>query len=228
MTNTRINKYLAEQGYCSRREADGLVKAGQVFVNGKRAALGDKVSDADKVEVLYRKARVAPKKIYLMLHKPVGYVTTTDKRYKDTVMSLVPVKDRLFPVGRLDADSSGLLLMTNDGDLANRLTHPRYEHEDEYDVTLEKPISDDDMRQLAEGVEVEGKVTLPAHLKRLGDARFTIVLKEGRNRQIRRMCDALGYTITILRRTRVRTLRLGTLTPGKHRPLTNEEVRKLH
>lgn len=224
---SRINKYLAEQGYCSRREADGLIKAGHVFVNGRRAGLGDQVSETDKVEVLQRRPKATPRKIYLLLNKPVGYATTTDRQKTDTVMDLVPSKDRLFPVGRLDAESSGLLIMTNDGELANKLTHPRYENENEYDITLDKAITDSHLRHLAEGIDLDGKMTLPTKVGRLERNRFTIVLREGRNRQVRRMCDALGYTIKILRRTRVMNLILGQLPVGKTRELTAGEVAAL-
>ena len=224
---TRINKYLAEQGYCSRREADVLIKAGQVFVNGKRADLGDKVSDTDKVEVLRRRVKPPTGKIYLLLNKPVGVSSTADRRKKESVMNIVPTKDRLFPVGQLDVDTSGILLITNDGDLTNKLTHPRYEHESEYDVTVEKPISDSHLNRLAEGIELDGKQTLPAHVKRLDPTRFTVVMREGSNRQIRRMCDALGYTIVYLRRIRVMNLRLGDLSLGKYRELSNAEIAAL-
>lgn len=224
----RINKYLAEHGYCSRREADNLIKAGIVFVNGRRANLGDKVGDEDKVKIL-RQTRIKeiPKKIYLLLNKPRGYITTTDARSSNTVLDLVPKKDRLFPVGRLDVASTGLLIMTNDGDLANKLTHPRYEHDKEYEVTVDKPISDSHLAKLASGIDLDGKMTLPAVVKRLKTNMFSIVLREGRNRQIRRMCDALGYTVRILNRVRVLTLRLGDLEVGKTRPLTDAEVASL-
>lgn len=222
---TRINKYLAEQGYCSRREADGLIKAGKVFVNGKRAGLGDQVGDGDRVEVLDRRPKTSSRKIYLMLNKPVGYDSTTDRREDDSVMKLVPSTDRLFPVGRLDADTSGLIVMTNDGELANRLTHPRYEREMEYAVTLDKPLTDSHARRFAEGVEVDGKKLLPAKIRRIDRRRFFVTLPGGK--QIRHMCDALGYTVTALERVRLLNLSLGKLAPGKTRPLTEAELAAL-
>lgn len=221
----RINKYLAEQGYCSRREADGLIKAGKVFVNGKRAGLGDQVGDTDRVEVLDRRPKAKPGKIYLMLNKPVGYESTTDRREEQTVMKLVPTTDRLFPVGRLDASSSGLILMTNDGELANRLTHPRYEHEVEYAVTTDKPISDSHLRRFEEGFELDGKRLAPAKVRRITKHRFFITLRDGK--QIRHMCDSLGYTVTGLERVRLMRLELGKLPSGKTRPLTEAEVAAL-
>lgn len=220
---TRINKYLAEQGYCSRRDADGLIKAGKVFVNGKRAGLGDQVGDGDRVQVLDRRPRAAaPRKTYLILNKPVGYSSTTDRREERSLMKLVPATDRLFPVGRLDTESSGLILMTNDGELANKLTHPRYEHEVEYHVALDKPISDSHLRRFAEGMDLDGKQTLPAKVKRLDKHRFAIVVSDGK--QIRQMCDAFGYTVTGLERTRLMNLELGKLPSGKTRPLTDAEI----
>lgn len=213
-TLLRINKYLAEQGYCSRREADGLIRAGKVFVNGKRAWLGDQVSDADRVEVLDRRPKSKPSKIYLILNKPAGYVSTTDRRAENTIMSLVPPANRLFPVGRLDTHSSGLILMTNDGELANQLTHPRYKREEEYDVTLDKPITDSHLRRIVEGTT-----------KRLDKRRFLMTLREGTH--IRRLCDELGYTVTALERIRMGSLRLDNLPSGKTRPLTDREITTL-
>ncbi len=210
----RINKYLAEQGYCSRREADGLIKAGKVFVNGKRAGLGDQVGDAGRVEVLDRRPKAKPGKIYLMLNKPVGSESAT-----------VTSPDRLFPVGRLDASSSGLILMTNDGELANRLTHPRYEHEVEYAVTTDKPISDSHLRRFEEGFELDGTRLAPAKVRRITKNRFFITLRDGK--QIRHMCDSLGYTVTGLERVRLMRLELGKLPSGKTRPLTDAEVAAL-
>ncbi len=225
---TRINKYLGEHGYCSRREADRLLRAGSVFVNGKRANLGDQVEETDRVEVLGRRPRAtAPEKIYLLLNKPPGYITTTDRNSDNTVMDLVPRANRVFPVGRLDVASCGLLLMTNDGDLALKLTHPRYEHDKEYEVTVDKPIGDAHLRVLAEGVMLDEKKTLPAKVKRLGSREFSIPLREGRNRQIRRMCDELGYAVTRLQRVRVMSLLLGNLQEGKHRALTTQEIAAL-
>lgn len=229
----RINKYLADHGYCSRREADALIIAGSVFINGKRAGLGDKAEETDRVRVVGKMRRVAPKKIYLMLNKPIGTKVTTDWRLKEkSVMELVPKKDRIFPIGRLDANTSGLLLFTNDGDLALRLTHPRYANDHEYEVVLDKAISDAHLLRLAEGVDIEtvsGKTekTPPVIIRRKSPRGFTLIQNEGDNKRIRRMCDAFGYTVQKLTRVRVGTVRLGLLQLGKTRELTDDEVKAL-
>ncbi len=225
---TRINKYLADHGYCSRREADALIIAGSVFINGKRAGLGDKAEETDRVRVVGKMRRVAPKKIYLMLNKPVGAKVTTDWRLKEhSVMELVPKKDRLFPIGRLDVNTSGLLLFTNVGDLALRLTHPRYQNDHEYEVVVDKSITDAHLLKLAEGVDIDGERTPPAIIRRRSPRGFTLIQNEGDNKRIRRMCDAFGYTVQKLVRVRVGTVRLGLLQLGKTRELTDDEVKEL-
>lgn len=227
--STRINKYLAEHGYCSRREADGLIRAGSVFINRKRAELGDRVEEGDKVSVLgHRRKAVAPDKVYLMLNKPPGYATTTDWRKKDTVMSLVPAKDRVFPVGRLETEACGLILLSNDGDLAFKLTHPSYEREEEYEVGLDKPISDAHLGHLLQDAAKDDPSAEPLEIKRFRNNMFSLVLRDGRANHIRRLCDALGYTVTYLCRVRVQKVRLGDmLPPGKSRPLSESEVASL-
>lgn len=225
---TRINKYLADHGYCSRREADALIIAGSVFINGKRAGLGDKAEDTDRVRIVGQAKRVAPKKMYLMLNKPIGAKVTTDWRLKEkSVMELVHKQDRLFPIGRLDVNTSGLLLFTNDGDLALKLTHPRYANDHEYEVAVDKPISDAHLLRLAEGVDIDGEKTPPAIIRRSGKREFTLIQNEGDNKRIRRMCDAFGYTVRKLTRVRVANVRLGLLQLGKTRELTDDEVRGL-
>lgn len=225
---TRINKYLAEQGYCSRREADRLIAAGQVYLNDKPAKLGDVVDDGDTVRVFGRKKAKAPKQIYLLLNKPVGVITTTDRRKPDNVIDYVDFPERVFPVGRLDVKSSGLLLLTNDGTLANRLMHPRYEHEKEYVVTVDHPIGKLDIGRMQSGVNLDDGRTLPAKVRQLGPSKFAIILREGRNRQIRRMCETLGYEVKKLMRTRVANVKIPmNFPPGKWRHLTEKEVRDL-
>ncbi|MEI6510603.1 MAG: pseudouridine synthase [Candidatus Uhrbacteria bacterium] len=225
---TRINKYLADHGYCSRREADALIIAGSVFINGKRAELGDKAEETDRVRIVGQAKRVAPKKIYLMMNKPIGAKVTTDWRLKEkSVMELIPKKDRLFPIGRLDVNTAGLLLFTNDGDLALKLTHPRYANDHEYEVVLDKAISDAHLLRLAEGVDVNGEKTPPAIIRRQSQRGFTLIQNEGDNKRIRRMCDAFGYTVQKLTRVRVGTVRLGLLQLGKTRELTDDEVKAL-
>lgn len=224
----RINKYLSTHGYCSRREADRLVEKGKVFINGRVAKLGDKIEDGDDVRVEGRDRKKKPKKIYIFFHKPVGLITTTDRRKKDNIMDWIDIEERVYPVGRLDVESSGLMLLTNDGILANRLMHPRYEHEKEYVVTVDKPIKMIDIGRLQSGVELKDGPTLPTKVRKLGPNRFAIILREGRNRQIRRMCGAIGYKVVALKRTRIGTLKMISSYPsGRWRHLTEKEVRDL-
>jgi len=224
----RINKYLSQSGTCSRREADRLIQAGQVSINGHRAKPGDQVMEGDRVTFFGKNVRGAEHPVYIALHKPVGYITTTSRKSKDNVLDLVKnVPERLFPVGRLDVESSGLLLLTNDGETANKLMHPRYEHEKEYEVAVHRPISDAQLAHLARGITLEDGKTAPAQTRRIGPKSFTITLKEGRNRQIRRMCEALNLDVVKLHRVRIQSLRLGDLKSGAWRHLTSEEASQL-
>lgn len=228
MEGTRINKFIAQQGYCSRREADRLIEAGNVFINDKKAKLGDRVMPGDDVRVHGRAKKMEPPKVYIMLNKPKGMITTTDKRKKNNVISYVGHEERLFPVGRLDVNSEGLLLLTNDGELANKLMHPRYEHDKEYVVEVDKPMPRGDIKKLQNGIQLEDGMTLPAKVRQMDPMRFAIILREGRNRQIRRMCEALGYEVLSLKRTRIMTLKMpSTYPPGHFRNLTEKEVRDL-
>jgi len=222
---TRINKYLADRGYCSRREADRLIIAKKVHVNGKIAKVGSSVDESDNVVIIGRSMkRTGTKKIYIALHKPVGYITTMDRSSEHNVSSLIRTKSRVFPIGRLDVASSGLLIMTNDGDLANKLMHPKFEHEKEYDVVIDKPLSERDLNIMRKGVGLGDERTLPTKVRQQSAKRFRIVLREGRNRQIRRMCEVLGYNVIRLKRVRIANVKLGALKPGAYRELTVEEV----
>lgn len=224
----RINKYLADRGYCSRREADKLIVARKVHINGKVAKLGALVNDDDNVVVIGKgRKSVDAKKMYIALHKPAGVITTTDRKMENNVLDLVHVKSRVFPVGRLDVVSSGLLLLTNDGELANKLMHPKFEHEKEYDVVLDHPLSERDLKILREGVGLGDGRTLPTKVRKQSAKRFRIVLREGKNRQVRRMCEVLGYKVTRLKRVRIANVKLGTLKPGAWRELTKPEVEGL-
>ncbi len=224
----RLNKYLSNHGYCSRREADRLIEKGKVYVNDEIATLGTKVSSSDDVRVEGRDRKKPPKKIYILLNKPVGYITTTDRRKQDNVMELIDLEERVYPVGRLDVQSCGLLLFTNDGVLSNRLMHPRYEHEKEYVVVVDKPLGKKDIGTMQSGVELDDGKTLPTKVRQMSENKFAIILREGRNRQIRRMCQALGYNVINLKRTRVGTLKIISSYPeGLWRHLTEKEVRDL-
>ena len=225
---TRLNKFLSERGVCSRRKADALIESGKVRVNGSVAPLGLLVSEDDEIAVDGRLITTKrPAKVYLAFHKPVGIMTSVDPLAKDTIRSYLKLEEHIFSVGRLDVASSGLLILTNDGDLAERITHPRFDHEKEYVVTVDRPIRQDDLRTMGDGMMILGSRTKPAQLKKIGENRFTMILTEGRNRQIRRMCEALGYEVKALRRTRVMNIKLGDLPSGATRALTAGELREL-
>ena len=225
---TRLNKYLAERGFCSRRQADALIASGKVKVNGAVATLGLKVDDRDDIVVLGQEIeKKRPQLIYLVFHKPVGIITSVDAFAKDSVRSFLRLQNHLFPVGRLDVASSGLLILTNDGALSEKITHPRYHHEKEYLVSEDKPVRREDLRVMAEGMMILGTLTKKAQVKKNADQRFQIILTEGRNRQIRRMCEQLGYEVKALKRTRVMNIELGDLPSGHTRPLTQKELREL-
>lgn len=227
---TRLNKFLADRGVCSRREADRLIEAGDVLVNGQLAGLGVQVDDADEVRVKGKVVEAAaPKLLALAFHKPVGIISSVDPTKRDNILSFLGRTDHIFAVGRLDVASSGLLLLTNDGRLSEKITQPKYEHEKEYVVTVDKDISDQALQEMRDGMMILGSMTKPAKVARVpGRTRsFTIVLTEGRNRQIRRMCEQLGLNVIKLVRTRVMHILLGDLPEGATRPLTQDEIDQL-
>lgn len=223
----RLNAYLARAGVASRRKADELIKAGRVTVNGRPGELNTFVAAADRVEVDGRpvaKQRLA----YLLLHKPAGVVTTArDPGGRPTVVDLVPQDPRVVPVGRLDADTTGALLLTNDGELAHRLAHPRYEVDKVYVADVEGDPTDEAVRALAEGVELEDGRTAPAKARRVGPSRIELTLHEGRRHQVKRMCEAVGHPVRRLHRGAYAGLTLGRLLPGQWRELTRDEVEAL-
>jgi 23S rRNA pseudouridine2605 synthase len=223
----RLNAYLARAGVASRRGADDLIKAGRVTVNGELGQLNTFVTARDRVAV-DGKSVEAQRLAYVLLHKPPATVTTAhDPHGRPTVVDLVDLPERVVPVGRLDADTTGALLLTNDGPLAHRLAHPRYGVEKVYEADVEGEPDDAALRALAEGVELEDGVTAPARARRLAPSRIELTLHEGRNRQVRRMCEAVGHPVRRLHRSDYAGLMLGTLRPGEWRELEPDEVERL-
>lgn len=225
----RLQKSLAAAGYGSRRVCDDLIAEGRVAVNGEVAVLGRRVNpEVDLIEVDGAPVAARAGLVHYLLNKPAGVVTTADDpQGRPTVVELVPVEPRVFSVGRLDFETEGLLIMTNDGELTHRLTHPSFGVEKEYLVQVEGNPPDGALGRLRRGVELEDGVTAPAHVGRKGPNLLTITIHEGRNRQVRRMCDAIGFPVTRLIRTRIGPIRDEKLKPGEWRELTQQEVRKL-
>lgn len=223
----RINKFFTRQGLCSRREADRLVAEGRVTINGRVAVLGDRVTPAD---VIARDGVALPwgnPPLYLKFHKPVGVTTTTEPDVPDNIIAYIGHPERIFPIGRLDKDSSGLILLTNDGDIVNRILRAEHGHEKEYVVSVDRPFDREFLDRMARGVVILGRPTLPCTVRRTGPREFRIILTEGRNRQIRRMCRALGYRVTALHRVRVMNVTIEGLAPGQWRELTEQERERL-
>ena len=223
----RINKYLADAGKCSRRQADKLIEDGLVTIDGAVASLGDRVYPGMRVSVQGESVKPVTKRKYIMLNKPVGIVCTADPNEKDNVIDFIDHDDRIFPIGRLDKDSEGLLLLTNDGDIVNRILRAAERHEKEYEVRVDKTVDYDFIKKMSSGVHILGTTTLPCKLVKTGEKTFNIILTQGLNRQIRRMCEALGYEVKSLRRIRIMHLRLGNLKTGKWRNLTPTELSEL-
>ncbi|MNH85646.1 Ribosomal large subunit pseudouridine synthase F [compost metagenome] len=223
----RINKFISESGYCSRREADKLVEAGKVTINGTVALLGSQAEEGDDVRVNGQPLTDKEKHVYLALYKPVGITSTTERHVPGNIVDFVGHEKRIFPVGRLDKDSEGLILMTNDGDIVNRILRAEGKHEKEYIVTVDKTISPHFVRAMSEGVKILGEMTLPCTVTRMSDRVFRIILTEGKNRQIRRMCSALGYEVRRLQRIRIMNIHLGNQKSGTWRDLTPQEKQDL-
>ncbi len=223
----RLNKYMAQSGYCSRREADRLIEEGRVRIDGRVGALGDRVLPGMEVTVDGKALSGESKKVYILLNKPRGIVCTADPREPMNVVDYLGLPTRVFPVGRLDKDSEGLLLLTSDGEIVNRMLRAAGGHEKEYEVTIDRPVTAEFARKMMAGVPILDTVTLPCKLRKTGERSFNIVLVQGLNRQIRRMCEALGANVTHLRRVRIMNLRLGRLQPGQWRELTEGELEEL-
>jgi 23S rRNA pseudouridine2604 synthase len=220
----RLNKYISETGVCSRREADKWIEAGRVTCNGAPAALGTKVADGDEIRIDGELLGAKKKPIYIALNKPPGVTCTTEDHIEDNIIDLIGHDERIFPIGRLDKESEGLILLTNDGDIVNEILRSENNHEKEYVVTVERPITDLALAMMSTGVKIMGEVTKPAKVKRIDDATFRVILTQGLNRQIRRMCSALGYRAQRLQRVRIINIKLGDLALGQWRDLTDAEV----
>ena len=223
----RLNKYMADSGHCSRREADRLIAEGRVMIDGRVGALGDRVLPGMAVTVDGQPLAGRGEKVYLLLYKPKGIVCTADPREPMNVVDYVGHPTRVFPVGRLDKDSEGLLLLTSDGDIVNRMLRAAGGHEKEYEVTIDRPVTAEFVQRMSAGVPILDTVTLPCRVRRTGERSFNIVLVQGLNRQIRRMCEALGANVTHLRRVRIMNLRISRLRPGQWRELTAGELDEL-
>ena len=225
----RLQKFLSRAGVCSRRKGEEHIANGHVRVNGKTVSdPGSKVDPLiDRVEFRGNPIKMEEKKIYIALNKPGGYVTSCSQPGAKIVSGLVNIPERVVPVGRLDKDSTGLLLFTNDGELHHALTHPSFDHEKEYDVTVKKNIRKKALDRMAAGLEVEGKKTRPAKIKRISGKRFLIILKEGRNRQIRKMVQMVKNDVARLKRTRISCVKLGNLKEGSWRRLDVREIENL-
>lgn len=228
MEPMRLNKYLVDAGVCSRREADRLITLGKIIVNGARAELGQKVDGSEKIVVKGKQvAKPSAKRVYLAYHKPVGVICTSDPKAKDNIIDAVKYPERVFHVGRLDVASSGLILLTNDGDVVNKILRAEGKHEKEYVVTIDRTVTPEFVQTMSTGVEIMGRKTLPAKVQKLGDTSFAITLVEGRNRQIRRMCEEMHVNVKRLERIRVMNIHLGDLPVGTWRHLTPTEESQL-
>ncbi|MCX2576347.1 23S rRNA pseudouridine(2604) synthase RluF [Pedobacter sandarakinus] len=225
-TATRLNKFISESGLCSRREADRFIEKGNVFINGKRAKIGDQVIAGDRVMV--NGHNIEPKEessfILLAFNKPVGITSTTESNVRDNIVDYVNHSERIFPIGRLDKDSSGLIFLTNNGDIVNKILRAGNNHEKEYLVTVNKPITDDFIFEMGNGVPILGVNTRKCKVRQISTFVFNIILIQGLNRQIRRMCEHFGYEVTKLERTRIMNINLKGIPPGEFRDLTEVEM----
>ena len=228
METKRLNKAISETGYCSRREADRLIDTGKVKVNGTVAGLGVQVTEADKIEVDGKLITKEVENIYLAFNKPVGIICTTDTSIRDNIIDYIKFPERIFPIGRLDKPSEGLIFLTNDGDIVNKVLRSGNNHEKEYIVSVNRKITQTFVRQMANGVPVLDTVTKPCYVERVGDFTFRIVLTQGLNRQIRRMCSYFGYEVSSLKRVRIMNITLGNLKVGEYRHFTAQETEQIN
>ena len=223
----RLNKFLSDAGYCSRREADRLVEQGVVKVNGKTAVMGQKVTINDSIMVKGKNISREEEQILIALNKPVGIECTTDLNNPDNIVDFINFDKRVYPIGRLDKNSQGLILLTNDGSIVNNILKGSNYHEKEYVVTVDKPVTDDFIKKMSTGVRILDQVTIPCKVTKVKKHVFNIVLTQGLNRQIRRMCGELGYNVQKLKRIRIMNIELGNLPVGQYRKVTDSELKEL-
>lgn len=223
----RINKFISETGICSRRKADEIIQAGKVTINGVIAELGSTAEQGDDVRIDGKPLGIKKKNVYIALNKPVGITSTTETHIKGNIVNFVNHSERIFPIGRLDKDSDGLILLTNDGDIVNKILRSENDHEKEYIVTVNKPITNAFLEGMASGVKILGTITKPCIVTRQGEKTFKIILTQGLNRQIRRMCQVFDYKVVRLQRIRIMNIHLGKLKKGQWRDLTEKELTEL-
>jgi 23S rRNA pseudouridine2604 synthase len=224
----RINKFISEKGVCSRREADKLIEAGRITINGVKAETGSKVKASDEVRLDRKLLNKREELVYIALNKPVGITSTTEHKIKDNIVDFINHPKRIFPIGRLDKDSEGLILLTNDGDIVNKILRAGNNHDKEYIVTVDKPITTEFIKGMSSGVKILDTITKPCIISKEGKNMFRIILTQGLNRQIRRMCEAFGYKVIKLKRIRIMNIHLKDLPTGRWRYLSAEELTTLN
>lgn len=227
MEQIRLNKYLSDAGVCSRREADRLIEAGKVTVDGQTAIMGQKVGGTERIEINHKPIKVEEEKVLLAFNKPKGIVCTTSKKDKDNIVDYLSYGKRIYPIGRLDKDSHGLILLTNKGELVDKILRGSNFHEKEYVVTVNKKLTPEFLRAMGSGVPILDTVTRPCEIEQIGPKTFRIILTQGLNRQIRRMCEYFEYRVVDLQRVRVMNIRLGRLKVGTYRRIAGAELEEL-
>lgn len=225
---TRLNKAMAQTGFCSRREADKYIEKGVVKINGKPVVLGDKVTASDEISVNGKIITKEDEMVYLVFNKPIGITCTTDENIKGNIISYLNYPKRIFPIGRLDKPSDGLIFLTNDGDIVNKILRARNHHEKEYMVTVDKPITEEFVHKMQAGVPILDTITRPCKVVKIDEYTFTMILTQGLNRQIRKMCEFMGYDVLSLRRLRIMNIKLGNLKKGEYRNFTKDELKELN
>lgn len=232
VNDKRLNKYISESGFCSRRGADQLIEANRVTINGKLPELGTKVQAGDEVKVdgkiILASAKNKSDRIYIVYNKPIGITCTTEKHVRGNIIDAIGHKERIFPIGRLDKPSEGLIFLTSDGDIVNKILRAENAHDKEYIVTVDKPVSERFVERMSRGVPILGTITKPCIVKAKSRFVFSIILTQGLNRQIRRMCEYLDYDVKKLKRTRIMSVQLGNLKPGQWRDLSSSEMKEIN